>query len=61
MTGPLEISTRDDRTTTLMRTLPEEKDERPNIGFILSVDLVKAPILPERWRRALGGMPERQP
>lgn len=50
---PTEIGVHDDRMYMMMRSLPEVKDERPNIGGLITVDL--AQLLPGRVGRFLGG------
>jgi len=64
LTDPFPVRTEAGEWITPMRSLPEpegEKDKRPNIGGMLTIDFVKAPILPRRVREFLGGAPERKP
>lgn len=64
LTDPFPVRTDAGDWITPMRSLPApegEKDKRPNIGGMLTIDFVKAPILPRRWREFLGGAPERTP
>ncbi|MBR0680166.1 DUF4157 domain-containing protein [Roseomonas eburnea] len=64
LTAPFPVRTDEGDWITPMRSLPApegEKDKRPNIGGMLTIDFVKAPILPRRVREFLGGAPERKP
>lgn len=52
LTTPIELGVRDDRTYMLMQTIPGQKDETPNIGGMITIDMLK--LMPTSWTQALG-------
>lgn len=52
LTTPIEMGVHDDRTYMLMQTIPGQKDETPNIGGMVTIDMLK--LMPKKWSQALG-------